>query len=148
MSEVTEVIEPSSAKQATEKPPLRFVKGAHYPGATATTEIAVLDEPGAGNANHQYRISLLSLSGEKPGITGTGAVINFQHGPISEVGVNGVTNEDLLAIVIDRLNGFQAGPFACAENETAIANVSAALQWLHHRTGQRLKRGVEGTLQN
>jgi len=39
--------------------------------------------------------------------------ILFQNGPIGEVGVNGVTNEALLAIVADRLRGFQGGPTAC-----------------------------------
>lgn len=32
----------------------------------------------------------------------------FQKGPVQQVGINGITNEVLLAIVIDRLRGFLA----------------------------------------
>lgn len=66
--------------------------------------------------------------------------IYFQNGPIKEVGTNGLTHEVLLAIVIDRLQGFQRGQYACAENQTALDAVLAAQESLLNRT-----RGVEGT---
>lgn len=71
--------------------------------------------------------------------------IIFQHGPIYEVGVNGITNEILLAIVIDRLKGFQCGEFACRENALALTSIETALLWLQKRTRNRAERGVEGT---
>ena len=71
--------------------------------------------------------------------------INFQKGPITECGVNGVMNEDLIAMVIDRLQGFQTSPFSCRENALAITKLEEALHWLRHRTIAREKRGVEGT---
>ena len=56
---------------------------------------------------------------------------------------NGVTNEALLAIVIDRLEGFQDGPFACDENEAALNSLRNALVYLQERTRGRMARGVE-----
>ena len=48
------------------------------------------------------------------------ATVLFQDGPVAEVGVNGCHNEDLIAIVIDRLQHFQRGDFACRENALAL----------------------------
>ena len=100
-------------------------------------DITVLDEPGAGGACHHYAVDV--GGGEN------GCDIKFQNGPIAEVGVNGVTQEVLLAIVADRLRSFQAGPYACRENALALTKVEEAQQWLHHRTLARMARGVEGT---
>jgi len=71
--------------------------------------------------------------------------ILFQNGPIGEVGVNGITNEVLLAIVADRLRGFQSGPFVCVENEYALAHIETALTQLKECALARMQRGVEGT---
>jgi len=73
--------------------------------------------------------------------------VTFQNGPIREAGVNGVTQEALLAIVIDRLESFQAGPFPSDQNAVALDHVKAALWHLKERTRMRLARGVEGTTQ-
>ena len=78
---------------------------------------------------------------------GTETIIKFQYGPISEVGVNGITNEALLAIVIDRLRGFQTSRFSCRENALALTKLEEAMMWLHKRTLDRERRGVEGTHQ-
>ena len=64
---------------------------------------------------------------------------------IKENGVNGCHNEDLIAVVIDRLQGFQAGEFSCRENAIAITKLEEALLWLNKRTQDRIRRGVEGT---
>lgn len=71
--------------------------------------------------------------------------IHFQEGPIKEVGVNGVYNEDLIAMVICRLEHFQKGPYACRDNALAITKLEEALLWLRKRTIGRENRGVEGT---
>jgi hypothetical protein len=71
-------------------------------------------------------------------------VLSFQNGPINEVGVNGITQEVLLAVVADRLRSFQAGPFACRENALALTKVEEAMHWLQKRTMDRMRRGVEG----
>lgn len=121
--------------------------------------IEVLDEPGQGGANHLYRITGLDVgknpsyepcAGEKPGNYDgpeDAQWVVFQNGPIKEFGVNGVTQEALLAIVIDRLRSFQAGPFASNYNKQALFHCEVALQWLQKRTLERIKRGVEGTNQ-
>lgn len=100
-------------------------------------KITVIDEPGAGGANHAYSMALP----EGRGVWN----IDFQNGPINEAGVNGVTQEALLAIVADRLRSFQAGPFACRENALALTKIEEAQHWLHSRTLARMQRGVEGT---
>ena len=73
------------------------------------------------------------------------AKIHFQEGPIKECGVNGVNNEDLLIMVIRRLEGFQNSEFKCRENACAITKLEEALMWLRKRTTGRENRGVEGT---
>jgi hypothetical protein len=106
-------------------------------------DIEVLDEPGAGGACHEYLIHLpIDI---KHGVRQT--LINFQNGPIAENGINGVTHEALLAILIDRLECFQDGAFACHENAEALSHLQEAMDWLHSRTRERMSRGVEGKTQ-
>jgi hypothetical protein len=108
-------------------------------------EITVLDEPGQGGANHEYRVTgTVHDSDELPNAVVVDTAISFQNGPIKEFGVNGLTQEVLLAIVIDRLRSFQAGPFACRDNAVALTHCEEALMWLQRRTRDRIKRGVEG----
>lgn len=101
----------------------------------AAIEISA-DEPSHGNASHIYRAKLPD---------GRLFVIDFQNGPIKEVGTNGLTHEVLLAILIDRLEGFQSGPYANAYNLHALKHVQSALDHLNDRTREREARGVEGT---
>jgi len=71
--------------------------------------------------------------------------VDFQEGPIKETGINGVHNEDLIAMVIRRLEGFQGSDWACRENAMAIQKLEESLMWLRKRTNARFGRGVEGT---
>jgi hypothetical protein len=71
--------------------------------------------------------------------------LHFQEGPIKEAGVNGVTMQDLLAIVVNRLESFQKSQFKCNDNATALLKVKDALLALNARTAARLEKGVEGT---
>ena len=105
-------------------------------------KINVMDEPGAGGAHHHYRAELPSVDGHP---TPNPTDIFFQNGPIAEAGVNGLTQEVLLAIVVDRLRSFQAGKYACRENALALTKIEEAQHWLHARTLARMQRGVEGT---
>lgn len=109
----------------------------------AVSEICVMaDErnPANGSASHHY---LCTWTPQDEAETRT--LISFQDGPIKEVGVNGITNEVLLAIVLDRLEGFQTSQWACDENREAQASVQHALSVLQLRTVNRMARGVEGT---
>lgn len=71
--------------------------------------------------------------------------IHFQEGPVLECGSNGVGNEDLINMVIERLEHFQRSEYACRENAMAITKLEEALLWLRKRTMAREQRGVEGT---
>ena len=110
-------------------------------GTQNHTQVICLDEPGAGNACHEYVVKPI----DEPTVDFHGTPIHFQDGPIKEAGVNGCHNEDLIAIVIDRLQGFQSGEYKCRENAIALTKLEEALLWLNKRTADRRKRGVEGT---
>jgi len=114
-------------------------------GTRKHTEVIAIDEKGQGNANHEYQIV---GSAPIPPDNVSGKIlgkISFQNGPIKEFGVNGIHNEDLIAIVIDRLDGFQSGDFACEDNAVAKCLLEKALSQLKKRTDEREARGVEGT---
>ncbi|MGE0797280.1 MAG: hypothetical protein AB7G13_28710 [Lautropia sp.] len=116
-------------------------------------KIEVLDEPGHGGACHVYEIAgfdtvtnsgnvALRYQGMVPSV-----FIPFQNGPIDAEGngVNGITHEALIAILIDRLQGFQSGRYNCIENANALLHLEAAQKALQSRTLSRMARGVEGT---
>jgi hypothetical protein len=128
-------------------------------------KITVLDEPGAGGASHRYEVSgfstvtnparspypdprdALHIPAVSPRqVAWTGTTVLFQNGAIGEVGVNGLTHETLLAIMIDRLRSFQAGPYANKHNQTALEHLEMALDELHARTRERIAQGIEGTM--
>jgi hypothetical protein len=71
--------------------------------------------------------------------------IFFQDGAVPTEGVNGLTNEALLAIVIHRTETINA-KFPCTENELALQYMRRALELFNERTAKRKARGVEGTL--
>jgi hypothetical protein len=117
----------------------------HKPGVVNDCiVVAAVDDPGVGGAHHQYRIS--GVQGPLDHHPIPTIDLRFQNGAVDEVGANGITNESLLAIVIDRLQGFQSGPFKCRENALALTKLEEAMHWLHHRTRERSARGVEGVL--
>lgn len=111
-------------------------------GTKRFTKVLVGDDPGQGGACHEYYICRVDGRDDVP--AGQYGTVYFQEGPIKEFGVNGCHQEDLLAIVIDRLIHFQAGKFKCRENALALTNIQEALHWLNHRTADRETRGVEG----
>jgi hypothetical protein len=71
--------------------------------------------------------------------------IDFQEGPIKEYGINGVNNEDLILMVITRLQACQDSPYKCRENAMAITKLEECLMWLRKRTLDREVKGIEGT---
>lgn len=104
-------------------------------GVNDGIKLLVTDEPGQGNACHRYEAHF-----------GGGChLIQFQNGPIKEYGINGLTHEVLLAIIEDRLIGFQSGQYACRENAIALTKIQEAMMWLQKRTRDRCLRNVEGT---
>lgn len=101
--------------------------------------VAALDEPdpNAGGASHLYAIQY----GGPEDI----CRIQFQHGPRGVAGSTpGVFEDALLAILEDRVAAFQAGPFACAENDRTLAGIRAARQGQADRVAARMAKNVLG----
>jgi len=117
--------------------------------------IVAVDSPGAGGASTAYLLTGMGPFDEHPSwatvletpdLGPAGVAILFQNGNPAEAGVNGITNEALLAIVEDRLAGFAAGPFSSLETQVALDHVKLALAHLKDRTARRIEQGIEGTL--
>ena len=105
----------------------------------APTNVAALDapDPKAGLACHEYGIQY----GGPKDVTR----IQFQHGPRGVDGsIAGIFDDDLLAIVQHRMEGFQSGPYACAENQAAVDAIKAAREALGLRVARRIAQGVLG----
>ena len=109
-------------------------------------------DPDAGGASHCY-VARMDVSGTATAIDGgcTGmasdpvAVVRFQHGPrMADGSMAGCTNAVLIAIMLDRLRSFQAGPFSCRENALAITKLEEALHWMEARARVRRRQGVLG----
>jgi hypothetical protein len=122
--------------------------------ANRKLRIDVLDDPSHGGANHLYQVSGFSTESNpscpfvaRYGKPSEHTTLLFQQGGIAEVGVNGLTHEALLAVIIDRMKAFQSGPYACDENRQALTHLEYAVRYLHLRTSRRLQQGVEGTQQ-
>ncbi len=118
-----------------------------------------------GNASHRY-VVVMVLEGFDPTAPGFSwpsapeysdvddlyadgfsivADIQFQHGPRAEAGSEGgITGAVLTAILLDRLRGFQAGPFSCRENALQITKLEEALHWTESRARVRRRQGVLG----
>lgn len=110
-------------------------------GCNEAIALSAEDEPGPGGACHHY---LMSFPDKTPGLYQI-TNLRFQNGPLNEAGVNGLTHEVLLAVLIDRLTGFQSGKFASNLNAKALYHLERAAAALKERTIQRVARGVEGT---
>lgn len=127
----------------------------HHDGLGLNDKISIHKDavdPEAGNASHCYALKM-DITGTATaidaGCTGkaeeTVGLLRFQHGPRLGAGsVAGLTNEAVLAVVLDRLKGFQSGPFACRENALAITKLEEALHWMNARARARARQGVLG----
>lgn len=81
--------------------------------------------------NPGQTIQFIEKISENPG----GTVLKTVH--------DGTTNEDLLRVLIDRMNSLQS-KFPCRENAIATTHFETGLLWLEKRTADRKVRGVEG----
>lgn len=136
-------------------------------GLNEALAITVMDAPGSGGANHHYMLTLADWTRNPDGSNPHHVWdIQFQNGPIQgPEDFNGITNEALLAVLIDRMRGFQGmlphqqrgpdplgidvrpdpAPYRSRENACALTHLEEALMWLQKRTRDRMARGVEGT---
>lgn len=110
-------------------------------------------EKGVGGASHDYIIvkagsvvydeqeNTLTVNPED--ILET---IRFQEGARKDPNAtHGLTDQDLLEIVRDRLKGFQSGDMPTRETACALTHIEEALLWLSKRIKDRIERGVLGT---
>jgi hypothetical protein len=105
----------------------------HTPNNVASIDAR---DPQAGGAAHFYGIQLPDRSVVK---------IQFQHGPRGNPDSSlGIMDDDLLAILEDRMTAFQSGPFSCAENGLALSHIQSARDALARRVADRISRGVLG----
>ncbi|MEO3357259.1 hypothetical protein [Acinetobacter haemolyticus] len=104
-------------------------------GVTVTHNERIETQEGEHQLDHGHFYDVLA--------DGYITVVQFQQGPVKENGVNGITNEALLAILIHRTKIID-GNFPCDENKTAITYMENALALFNQRTKSRQERGVEG----
>lgn len=69
--------------------------------------------------------------------------LKFQSGSPRKHGVNGHTNESMLAVLIHRTKVLD-GEFPSDQNKLAIEHMEKALAAFEARTKERVERGVEG----
>lgn len=72
------------------------------------------------------------------------ATLQFQNGLLSEAGINGVTNEAVIEVLIERIKDLN-NRAPCRENSIVKTKLQEALFWLEERTRLRVDQGVEST---
>jgi len=103
------------------------------------------DVEGGGGASHHYVIYRYDHDGGSDYSHESVARIQFQHGPRNVDGSkHGVTEAALYAVLIDRMEAFQAGPFSCASNAEQLAHLRHCLALTKRRADERAARGVLG----
>lgn len=100
----------------------------------------------AGAHNH-YALTKLTLRDgqDNEAVPYPVQYIDFQEGNPLTQGYNGWTIEHLLAVAHHRLSGYQAGKFACEENQNALEHIELAIRHLNKRTVDRIARQVKNT---
>jgi hypothetical protein len=129
-----------------EPPPMRPVTHPMMDSFTKDNLRVYAGPPGAGGAPHRYLI----LHQEGPPNFDFDKVvleINLQHGPVKEVGLNGIGNGTLLLIVWDFLKSLQSGDYSTRENSLAVTDLERVMGWQKQRELDRADRGVLGTWQ-
>jgi len=103
--------------------------------------IVATDEPCTAGMNHLYVVSGFNAQTnpsrqhvEDCPSSAEKIEILFQNGPVLDLVPNGVTNEALLAVVVDRLRCIQAGLGASPAYGVALTKLEDALDCLKHRT--------------
>jgi len=117
----------------------------HHDGYGLNESIRIIaDDRDQSGASHHY---VLTIGGASEFDTDSRLVgeIQFQQGPRNVAGsIPGVTEAAILAVLIDRLEGFQAGPYACWENAEQLSLLRQALAMTRARADARAARGVLG----
>jgi len=89
-------------------------------------DIEATDDPGPGGAHNSYQITTTVADYASKFCT-----IKFHTGdPKGIDGIKGISDETLLAVVIDRLKGFQKGKFGNEKIANALVRLEECLMWL------------------
>jgi hypothetical protein len=88
---------------------------------------------------HRYEIRTMPEKGTNYKILGD---IHFQEGPYEE-GINGITEMDLIAIIIARLKKIQETEEVNVENAQSIIFLEEALSWQRKKYGLKVIRPKE-----
>jgi hypothetical protein len=91
-----------------------------HQGIAKQPTVTVLDEPAVGETlSRIYQFKHSSGS----------SILHF-----ADRDHEGVTNESVLAVLIDRLRSAQAGPTGCREYAMALLKMEEAMMWLHRKS--------------
>lgn len=103
-------------------------------------------DPNAGNASHHYEGRLPPAGMAAPDADWMVVLdIQFQHGARTKPdSIPGCLEGAVLTVLIDRLEGMQAGPFACVENDLALAQLRLARAIITDRAARRKAQMVLG----
>lgn len=114
-----------------------------------TNHLLLLEKPFTITSNQPAKEGLAPTEYIVSYDTGGGYIqshaLNFQDGPIPENGYNGLIDEALTVVLIDRLKHWQAGPYANEANARALLALEESMLWRVSRTLERKSRNVEGT---
>lgn len=72
-----------------------------------------------------------------------GYSVKFQNGAM-DLGRNGATTEEVLDMLIEHINYFQAGKYSCRENALMITKLEEAKHWALHRKQLREAQDLKG----
>lgn len=116
----------------------------HHDGHGLNESIGIIaderDAKNGGNGSHHY-----DFTASKGTAVHQVGFIQFQHGPrLDPKSRIGVTEAALYVVLIDRLEGFQAGPFACDENMQQIDLLKQCLALTKARADARAAAGILG----
>jgi len=113
----------------------------HVEGAPTNVVVQAVGVVGAGGGHTHYQITGFdtarnTANADDEGYRASFSKLSliFQNERPAETGLVGITMESLMAVCIDRLTDFQAGPFASSENEEALQHLEQAMAALQQRT--------------
>lgn len=109
-------------------------------------KVETADLRASDSAHHAYKISVevKAQTSNETDQTVHEVVLQFQNGGLKEVGANGITDQALIAVVLDRMRSFNEGQFRCRENSMIITKLEEAMLWMEKRSNDRARRNVEG----
>ena len=109
-------------------------------------EVLAMDTPSVGGNNNHYVLRGFNLCNNPaleearknsvsfPPVPNRELAVFFHNGALVDGVFNGITIEMLLAVCMDRLEGFQRGAYPSMYNEVAISHIGNALHALDQRT--------------